>query len=178
MSLGELWVTVRYKLFTLEVPSPSDIIPKESISVVGAKVMIDFSRLNIAFTKDPIVWPAVDIPDSNSMDNLFDYGNNNFLIQPADAENHKTMVDFIAEEWLKRKAANVCVYRMMVNPEDNPYDFTKPAQPRGYVIHDICKVGFDEKGRYFKFKGWNVALHDPWVVRDENILYLSAGTAY
>jgi hypothetical protein len=176
MSFGDVLMTLRYKLFTLEVPSPSDIIPKESLSFVDGKLVIDFSKLNIPFTKTPTVWPAVDIPGSNSMDGIFDYGNNNFLIQPADAENHKIMVDFIAAEWLKSKAANACIYRIMANPADNPYDFSKPA--KAYAIHDIAKVGSDEKGRYFKFKGWNVALQDPWTVRDSEILYLSAGTAY
>jgi hypothetical protein len=154
-----------------EIPSVPDIVPEDSISIVDSKLMVDFSYLNIPFTRSPKIYPKVMIPDTNSMDGIADYGNNFIYIEPADEENHKIMVDWIAQKWLDSKGLDTCdcVYRI-------PRDWSKPAQV--YAIHRIKKVAFDNHGRYFIFKGVNNLWSDPLPARDENILYLSAGVIY
>jgi len=39
-------------------------------------------------------------------------------------------------------------------------------------------VGQDKQGRYFRFRGVNTLVNDPYKVRDENILFLSGGVIY
>lgn len=161
---------------TYERPSPSDIVPEDSISVVGSRVMIDCSHLNVPFTHPPRLYPTIMIPDTNSMDGIFDYGNNILYIEPADEENHHLMVEFVAREWKDKGNANDCVYRMMQNTQDDPKDFSKPYL--FYAIHRIFKVSSDSQGRYFIFKGINNPCADPYRARDKNILWLSGGIIY
>ena len=120
----------------------------------------------------------MDIPDTNSMDGLMDYGHNPLYIEPRDKENHKILVDWLAKEFIDSKGllANDCVYRIMVDPNDNPRDFLKPHQ--AYIIHRISKVGEDELGRYFEFKGINNSVKDAASVRDSNILFLNSGVIF
>lgn len=155
-----------------EIPSIADIVPTGSIKGSGtSELTIDFRVLNIPFTKPPIVWGVVDIPNTNSMDGAYDAGNNAHLIQPADTENQKIMVGWIADQWLSTegKLTADCIYRV-------PADLTIPAAL--YRFHRLVKVGFDDKGRYFKFKGIRTALVDPVRVRDNEILYLGGGVTY
>lgn len=173
---------------TREVPSPSDIVPKDSIIVVQwedtAQIIIDYSRpLNIPFTKTPKILHIMDIPDTNSMDGLMDYGNNPLYIEPADEWNHIILCDWLEAEFQKGQqtgwkqgGANDCVYRVMENPADDPRDFTKVHI--FYAIHRIWKVGRDTGGRWWKFKGINNPVKDPVVARDKNILWLSTGVVY
>lgn len=148
------------KLFTPtgEIPSPSDIVPETSIgasvSDAGAMVSINLARLNIPFTKIPKVW-IPPIPDTNSMDGIFDYGNNNILIAGADEVDQRVLIDFI-------KVGDIAVYRTT----------------KVYAIHRIVEIGNDKKGRYFRFKGDNNAVKDPDFVRDNEIEWLSVGVIY
>ena len=163
-----------------ERPSRADIVPRQSMAITTnpVGVRLNFAKLNIPFTKPPgRVW-IPSIPDTNSMDSYYDYGNNNLLIKPADEENHKIMCDWIAQQWKDSggKLDVDCVYRIMVNEEDDPYDFSKPH--RWYCIHRLIRIGFDNKGRYFIFKGTNNPKPDPYQVRDKNLLYLSVGVIY
>lgn len=68
-----------------ERPSPSDIVPEGSLVIqkqpVG--VLVNVAKTNIPLAKPPRVW-IPPIPDSNSMDGAFDYGNNNILIAGQD----------------------------------------------------------------------------------------------
>ncbi len=167
---------------TVERPSPSDIIPKANITVNtfynAAQIRIDYTHLNIPFTKPPIIKPIMDIPDTNSMDGLMDYGHNPLYIEPSDIENHKILVDWLAAEFLRSKGllANDCVYRVMVDDTDNSSDFTKPY--KWYAIHRIWKIGYDENGRWWIFKGINNVVRDPVYARDNNILWVNTGIIY
>lgn len=162
----------------MEKPSPADIVKETAISVVGARVIIDATQLNIPFTKPPQILPIMMIPDTNSMDGLFDYGNNNLYIKPADEVNHKIMVDWIAQQWLGSGGLQTvdAVSRIMTNETDDPGDFTKPYL--WYAIHRLVEVGQDSNGRYFWFAGVNNPARDPYPARDKNILWLNIGTIF
>jgi len=141
---------------TVERPSPQDIVKERAIVADGdaAKVVIDLTQLNIPFTKLPKVW-IPSIPDTNSMDGVFDSGNNNILIAGTDATNQKALVDFI-------KVGDIAVYRTA----------------RMYAIHRVIKIDSDKDGKYFRFKGDNNAVADPDKVRESEIQWLSIGTVY
>ena len=173
------------KLFsgTIERPSPSDIVPKDNITVVDwedtTQIVIDYEKpLNIPFTIRPKILNIMGIPDTNSMDGLMDYGHNPLYIEPANEANHQIMVDWLALEFLTSKGmlANDCVYRVMVDSNDDPRDFTKPSLI--YAIHRIYKVGADAIGRYFEFKGINNPTKDPFKARDHNLLFLNTGIIF
>lgn len=150
-------LTRLFSLFgSFERPSPSDIVPRGSILVqeYPAGVFISMLELNIPFTAPPRVWVPL-IPDTNSMDGAFDYGNNNILIQGIDEENQRIMIDFL-------KVGDIAVYETIYGP----------------IIHRIVKIGQDDGGRYFRFKGDNNGTRDPHKVRDTQISWLSIGTIY
>ena len=161
----------------IERPSPADIVPTSSITVDGSKLIVDYSKTNIPFTKPPKLIPSLEIPNSNSMDGLFDTGHNENYLEPADEDNHKIMVDWIAEQYEMTGGmlACDCVYRIMQSLQDDPSDFTKPHL--FYAIHRVYDVDNDGE-RYFTFKGINNSKPDPYKVRDKNILWLSGGTIY
>lgn len=164
----------------VEKPSVADIVQQMGILVdnYAAKVIIDIRQLNIPFTKPPKLLPIMEIPDSNSMDGLFDYGNNNIYIDPVDETNHRIMADWIAKQWLDSKGLRTvdAVTRIMANEVDNPGDFTKPHL--WYAIHRLVEVGNDDKGRFFWFAGVNNPARDPYPARDNNLLWLNIGTIF
>lgn len=163
-----------------EKPSPADIVPQASIvpNNDAHKYVIDMNNLNIPFTSPPKLLNIMEIPDTNSMDGIFDMGNNNLYIEPADQVNHGIMVDWLAQKWLSSQGLTTvdCVYRIMVNEADDPRDFTKSY--RWYAIHRLVEVGTDEHGRFFWFAGVNNLNRDPYPARDKNILFLNTGTIY
>ena len=163
----------------VERPSPSDIVPRGNITVDSFydTVTIDFNNLNIPFTETPKVLPIMGIPDSNSMDGLMDYGHNPLYIEAADEENHKILVDWLVSEFVNSDGmlANDCVYRVMVNDNDDPKDFTKPHLSGGYAIHRIYAINYDGD---FIFKGINNHIPDPYPVKGKNILFLNTGIIF
>ena len=162
MSVGLLQILFSYfsklgRFFgTFEHPSPADIVPHKNILVQSTPVgvWVKLVRLNIPFTKDVKVWVPM-IPNTNSMDGVFDFGNNNILIQGADDTNQKILVDYLI-------VGDIAVYETL----------------RGPTIHRIVKIGQDKEGRYFKFKGDNNPAKDPGKIRDEQISWLSIGVIY
>ena len=165
-------------LGTFRRPSPSDIVPQESIDLSDGNYVIDTGQLNIPFTVPPMLVPIMMIPDTLSMSGVFDYGHNLMLIHPADPDNSQIMVDWLAEEYLHSHGmkANDCVFRVMLNPDDDPLDFWKPH--KFYAVHRLAGVGQDSIGRYFRFKGVNNPVKDPHKVRDKEIIFLSIGVVY
>ena len=164
----------------LDKPSPADIVQQTGILAdnYSKKFIIDLHQLNIPFTKPPELLPIMEIPDSKSMDGLFDNGNNNLYIKPADEHNHKIMVDWIANIWVLTYGLQTvdAVYRIMANEADDPNDFTKPHL--WYAIHRLISVGCDDKGRHFWFAGINNLERDPYPARDKNIIWLNIGTIF
>ena len=167
-----------------EFPSPSDIVPKSNIKVSNlynaSQVTIDYTTLNIPFTKYPRILYIMDIPDTNSMDGLMDYGHNPLYIEPADEENHTLLCDWLAYEFesSNQLLANDCVYRIMVDETDPPSDFTKPYL--FYAIHRIHQIFYKDGVRYWVFKGINPAIKtvDPYIAQDKNILWLNTGVIW
>jgi len=143
-----------------EIPSPSDIVPKDSISIIDTNVVIDLTKLNIPFTKSPKIW-IPDIPDTGSMDPNFDSEHNNILIQGADEPNQKILVDWLAEQ-TEKEFHNIAVYN----------------NNHLYAIHRVIGVAYDKEGRYFTFKGDNNPTNDPYPVRDFHIQWVSIGTIF
>ncbi len=78
--------------------------------------------------------------DTNSMDPLFDVGSFGIEVKPSSAED--------------LQVGDVAAYK------------TKEGE---VVIHRIIEIGEDEFGKYFVFKGDNVAFVDPEQVRFEQI---------
>lgn len=135
--------------FKREKPSPQDIVKKEWIPT-----SIYTSQINIPFTDDPLVY-IPDIADTNSMDPLFDIGHNCILLAGATEADQATLCDFL-------KVGDVAVYQVYTN----------------LIIHRITKIGSDDTGRFFKFKGDNNFSGDHYKVRDSWIRYLMIGVIY
>ena len=159
-------------------PSPADIVPQTGILAddYAKKFIIDMHQLNIPFTKPPTLLPIMEIPDTGSMDGLFDYGNNNLYIKPADKLNHRIMVDWIAQMWLLTSGLQTvdAVYRIMTNELDDPSDFNKPQL--WYSIHRLVKVEIKDNEYEFTFAGINNLNRDPYPAKAKNILWLNIGT--
>jgi len=162
---------------TIERPSPPDIIPESSIFIVDTNVIVDYANLNIPFTLPPKVL-KYGMLNTNSMDGMMDIGHNVIYLEPADKKNHVIMVDWIADQFTSSNGylAADCVYRIMANEDDDPYNMLKLHN--FYAIHRVCEVGVDGKGRYFKFKGINNPGVDPHICRDKNILWIMSEVIY
>lgn len=164
----------------VEKPSPADIVQQTGIvsDDYAKKFIVDMRQLNIPFTKPPRLLSIMEIPDTNSMDGIFDYGNNNLYVAPADEANQKIMVDWIAKIWLDSKGLDTvdAVTRIMANNADDPNDFSKPHV--WYAIHRLVEVGTDGEGQYFWFAGVNNLARDPWKARERNIIWLNTGTVF
>ncbi len=137
-----------------EHPSPQNITPEESIKYFAGMVTIDLLKIKIPFTRAPLVW-ICPVPDTNSMDPVFDAGNHNILIAGADEENMRILCDFI-------KVGDIAVYE----------DYKS-------AIHRVIQISKDKQGRYFRFRGDNNPIFpDAVKVRDSGIRWLSIGTIY
>ncbi len=158
-----MWDILSRLFGTFERPSPSDIVPRDSITntqlpAVLPYVTIEMNKLNLGLTKTPRVWMP-SIPDTNSMDGTFDKGHNNILISGQDGEEQLRL-----RQWLEAQPpGNIVVYRI---------------EDKIYAIHRIIKVGKDNQGVYFIIKGDNNSAADPYRVRSENIEWLSIGIIY
>ena len=156
------WLDAILKLFigTIERPSPSDWVKPNGItSDADAVVTIDLKRLNVPLSRPPKVWIPY-IPDTNSMDGVFDYGNENILIScdtfdDIGREDQQRLIDAL-------RVGDIAVYRTSTM----------------YAIHRIIKIAHDDKGKYFRFKGDNNAVADPDKVRVNQVQYVSVGVIY
>ena len=150
------WLIKLLKLFTgtIERPSPGDWLPVTAIKVVDSDIIIDLSKLNVKLKAIPKVWVPM-IPDSNSMDGVFDIGNNNILIAGWTKADHAKLVETLI-------VGDIAVYRTALI----------------YAIHRIVEIGSDSQGKFYRFKGDNNAMRDPGKVRENEIEYISIGTIY
>ncbi len=138
---------------------PSDIIPREAITIEGKKVIIDTEKMTIGFKDDYLIY-IPEIPPTKSMKPNFGEGNNNILIYPNSDEDKKRLVRWLWWE-TKHGKDNVAVYQ-------------------GYrsIIHRCIKVAYDRSGRFFKFRGDNNLSSDHKKVRDKDILAISIGNIH
>lgn len=141
-----------------EKPSPADIVPRDNISLQeidsSVVVSIDLTGLHIGLTQKPKVW-IPSIPDTNSMDPNFDMGHNNILIAGADEEEQDILVNSLV-------VGDIAVYDVMGS----------------LIIHRIVEIGHDNEGKRFRFKGDNNKDVDIFVVRTNQIKWVSIGTIY
>ncbi len=148
------------------INKPSDIIPRSSIEwdKLG-NIKIDVTRLNIPFTAPPIVW-LPEIASTKSMLPVFGAGHHNFFLQAANKLNQMILTNWLADE-TANGYQNIIVF---------------PAGRTGgqvsKIAHRVVKVGTDASGRFFRAKGDNNLRMDPEIIRDEHILYISAGIAF
>lgn len=142
------------KLFTgtVERPSPGDWMQESAVQTWATT--LPWQDLNVPLSQKPKIWVPM-IPDTNSMDGVFDFGNNNILIAGADADDHKKLIDNLL-------VGDIAVFRT----------------PTMYAIHRISGIDTDGNGKYFKFKGDNNASTDPDKVRDFQIEWISIGVIY
>ena len=144
------------KLFqgTVERPSPGDWLPKDAISVDDNELIIDFNYLKVKTSQPVQIW-IPPVPDTNSMDGVFDIGNNNILIAGINQDDHQLLVDAL-------RVGDIAVYR---------YGTT-------YAIHRIVEIYYDGEGKYFVFKGDNNPARDRHKVRQSMIEWISIGVIY
>jgi len=154
------------KLFgrTQDVPSPSDIVKDIGTQYyeMTNRVEIDLNHLNIPFTKPPKIWVSP-IPDTDSMDPVFDHGHGNIYIAGSDEDNQNILLEWLSNEWFYDKRANIIVYQL---PGQNP------------IVHRLDHVAWTGKGRKWWFKGDNNISKDPTPASDNDIKWLLIGTIY
>ena len=155
------WFSNLFKTSGKERPSPGDIVPSSSISIVDNRVVIDVTKLNIPLTLPPIVWTP-HVADTGSMDPVIDYGANNIFIAGANETDQALLVNSL-------KVGDMAAYRF-------PADPSKPTT--AFINHRIVKICADGQGRYFRFRGDNNASQDPFIAHDENIKWMSIGIIY
>ncbi len=146
--------------FKREKPSPSDIVPRHAITHIkdGGYIHIDLSLLAIPFTKNPKVWTPM-IPNTDSMDPVFDEGNNNIFVAGVNKTEQSIMLNWLSLQ----PPGNIIVYRI---PD------------KAYLNHRIVKVKFDEEGVKYTLKGDNNSGKDPYTVRNHHIEWVSIGVLY
>lgn len=138
-----------------ERPSPQDWIPESHIIHDSSMNRVVICLNSLGLQDKPKVWLPY-IPDTNSMDGVFDFGHNNILIAGDNLQDYETLIS-------RLKIGDIAVYN--VNPSLS-------------IIHRIVKIGQDEEGIYFTFKGDNNNESDPYKVRPENITWISIGVIY
>ena len=117
--------------------------------------------LNIPLVDDPLLW-ICPIPNTNSMDPVFDAGHHNLYIKGWTKADQRAIVEFIAMEYTNGQG-NIVVYR----PTPQAYNL---------IVHRLSRITADVDGRWWWFKGDNNATEDPKPVQDEAIEYIYAGT--
>ena len=157
------------KLFgTEKEQSPSDWLPREAITAIDGNVVVDLSKLIPGLSAPPKVW-IPPVPSTGSMLPNFSHEHNNILIAGANGTDHQAITGYLQE-------GDIAVYRIMQKPDDDPADFSKPHI--FYAIHRIIKMGIDDEGIFYTFKGDNNSTRDPYHVRERNILWVSTGTIF
>uniref|UniRef100_A0A6M3LKR8 Putative peptidase n=1 Tax=viral metagenome TaxID=1070528 RepID=A0A6M3LKR8_9ZZZZ len=147
------WLSKFFK-GTVERLSPADWLPEDVVRTWADSIPWQSLKLGVQLSQKPKIWVPM-IPDTNSMDGVFDYGNNNILIAGANEADHAIIVANIIE-------GDIVVYR------------TKSI----YAIHRVVEIGYDAQGKYFRFKGDNNFSADPGKVRESEIEWVSIGVIY
>jgi len=147
----------------LERPSPGNWIPTTAIGLLPTGVFIDYEEVQefLGLSKVPKHSPLWEIPNTNSMDGVFDAGNNNLLIAGATLEDHAKLVERLI-------VGDIAVYQAF----GDRYDV-------GYAIHRIVEIRQTEVGRVFIFMGDNNAgIVDPYSIVPSMIKWISVGVIY
>ena len=144
-------------LGTLELPGPGDWVSKDGLVLDkdAGTLTIDFRHLYPNLEELPDVW-LPDIPDTNSMDPVFDAGHHNILIRGKTAGDHRRVIRYL-------RVGDIIVCNVGGGRS---------------VIHRLVEIGRDDSGLYYRTQGDNVARKDPYIFRESDILWVSAGTIY
>jgi len=94
-----------------------------------------------------------DVKNSRSMDAMFDVEHNCILVKMGDVAPYRCQ---------DLEVGDVAVYQIGTK----------------LTVHRIIKIGEDEHGRWYKFRGDNTSAPDPDVLRDQHIKYLLVGIIY
>ena len=148
------WIASLLKMLsgTIERPSPGDWVSEPDVQSWAES--FPWLGLNVHLAERPKIWVPM-IPDTNSMDGVFDYGHNNILIAGSNDDDHQALVAHLV-------VGDIAVYR------------TSSI----YAIHRIIEIGDDAAGRYYRFKGDNNSTKDPEKIRESQIEWVSIGTIY
>ena len=141
---------------------------REGINAVDGRVVVDLSKLLVELTKLPKVW-IPPIPETGSMLPNFSHEHNNILIAGSNKADHAKIIEHL-------QVGDIAVFRIMVDPNDDPADFLKP--PAFYAIQRIVVIDYDREGKFYRFKGDNNSIRDPYKAYSHNILWVSIGTIF
>ena len=148
--------------------SPSDWLPIEAIKATDGKVIIDLNKFLTGLSKPPKVW-IPPVPSTGSMLPNFGHEHNNILVAGATDADHWKIIDHL-------QVGDIAVYRIMENLNDSPADYSKTHI--FYAVHRIVEVDSDSIGKYYRFKGDNNSVKDPYKVYPHNILWASIGVIF
>ena len=138
-------------------PSPQDWLPASAITYLEdtGKLVIDLTKLNVPLSLPPkVFYPGI---VSRSLDPVVDIKGNLVYIAGRSLADHQRLIDALI-------VGDIVAYRF-------PADNTKPAT--AYISHRIVQIGTDNLGKFFKFKGDNNSLNDPFTVREENLKWIN-----
>ncbi len=141
-----------------ERPSPQDWLSETALAYDQSTgiLSVNLMKLNVKLSAPPtVILPG--IPNTNSMDPVFDEGHTNILMQGANSPDMDALRNAL-------KIGDVAVYM---------------TADGGSIIHRIVGDGTDAEGKYFVFAGDNNSgIRDAQIVRLENIAYVSLGAIY
>ena len=168
-----MWLDILRKFFagTVDVPSPSDIFLSKEVPELlvhggiyedqQGRHRVKKELVAIPFKQDPQLWMSI-IPDTNSMDPVFDSPHTNLYMRGIDDGDMVVMVDWLAEQWEQQRDANILVYKTT----------------SVYAVHRLASIKTVGHKRLWYFKGDNNWSKDPEPAGDEGIEWLLAGTIY
>lgn len=162
-------------LGTVDRPSPSDIFTSPEFMWTPGAIYLDNAGRRrvkkyyclIPFEEDPFIL-SFEVPPTRSEDPIFDKHHHTIYLDGATPEDHRTMVNWLANEWFspppgEKPRANLIAYQV---PGENA------------KIHRLQKIQFDSQGRKWWFKGDNNVSRDPIPARDEHIWWVCATIVY
>ena len=152
-------------------PSPSDIIRNDRFEEIftggiysdtNGRWRIKRELLHPNFNDDPELWLSP-IPDTNSMDPVFDSEHNNIYMRGVNVADQSLLIQWLAYEWTQKRMANNIIYQ---------------ASPYSLIIHRLKKVEGRPPLRRWTFMGDNNTGTDPHKATDQEIKWVMIGTIY
>lgn len=139
-----------------EMPSPSRWFPGEAISIQDGVISLDARKLFVPLSRPPEVW-APGMPNTGSMDPVMDYGNSAILVRGTTQQDQAALVAFLR---VGDKAT-----------------FVKP-DGSATILHRITHIELTSAGKFFRFRGDNNPVDDPYRVPAAAITHVSLGVLY
>lgn len=152
-------------------PSPSDIVRNDRFTEIftGGIYKDGQQRWRIRrellvpfFNEDPELWMS-EIPNTNSMDPVFDTEHNNIYMRGMTVADQSLLIQWLAREWTQKRMANNIVY------QPGPYQS---------IIHRLKNIEGVTPNRRWVFRGDNSPGTDPHKATDQEIRWVLIGTVY